>query len=60
MFIVNLFERPTEFLDDLATNATARGVGVVIYSGNYDSLVAHLGSQGMHSAYLDPCNHELK
>ncbi|KAI0798571.1 Alpha/Beta hydrolase protein [Irpex lacteus] len=36
---------PTEFLDELATNATERGVGVVIYSGNYDSLVAHLGSQ---------------
>ncbi|KAI0083348.1 Alpha/Beta hydrolase protein [Irpex rosettiformis] len=36
---------PMVFLDDLATNATERGVGVVIYSGNFDSLVAHIGSQ---------------
>lgn len=34
------------FLTDLAANATERGVHVVIYSGNDDSLVAHRGSEG--------------
>jgi len=36
---------PMAFLDDLATNATNRGVAIVIYSGNDDSLVAHRGSE---------------
>ena len=39
--------RPSSFLDELATNATERDVGIVIYSGNFDSLVSHIGSQGM-------------
>ena len=34
------------FLTELATNATERGVHVIIYSGNDDSLVAHVGSEG--------------
>ena len=34
------------FLTDLATNATERGVRIVIYSGNDDSLVPHYGSEG--------------
>ena len=34
------------FLTELATNATEKGVHVIIYSGNDDSLVAHTGSQG--------------
>ena len=38
--------RPMVFLTDLATNATEKGVHVIIYSGNDDSLVAHTGSQG--------------
>lgn len=33
------------FLTDLATNATAHGMKIVIYSGNDDSLVPHFGSQ---------------
>ncbi|KAJ7668903.1 Alpha/Beta hydrolase protein [Mycena rosella] len=36
---------PMVFLSDLATNATARGVGIVFYSGNDDSLVAHRGTE---------------
>ncbi|EPQ51722.1 alpha/beta-hydrolase [Gloeophyllum trabeum ATCC 11539] len=36
---------PMAFLTDLATNATAKNVSVVIYSGNDDSLVAHRGSE---------------
>ncbi|KAJ8597488.1 alpha/beta-hydrolase [Rhizopogon salebrosus TDB-379] len=36
---------PMAFLTELATNATAQGISVVIYSGNDDSLVPHLGSQ---------------
>ncbi|KAI0344359.1 alpha/beta-hydrolase [Trametopsis cervina] len=36
---------PMAFLDDLATNASKNNVGVVIYSGNDDSLVAHISSQ---------------
>ncbi|KAI0773289.1 alpha/beta-hydrolase [Trametes elegans] len=36
---------PMVFLDDLATNATARNVSVVLFSGNDDSLVAHRGTE---------------
>ncbi|KAL4244407.1 Carboxypeptidase [Abortiporus biennis] len=36
---------PMVFLDELATNASQKNVGVVIYSGNDDSLVAHTGSE---------------
>ncbi|OAX41086.1 alpha/beta-hydrolase [Rhizopogon vinicolor AM-OR11-026] len=36
---------PMAFLTDLATNATAKNVSVVVFSGNDDSLVPHLGSQ---------------
>ncbi|KAG9311821.1 alpha beta-hydrolase [Chiua virens] len=38
---------PVAFLTDLATNATAHGVSIIIYSGNDDSLVPHFGSQGL-------------
>ncbi|KAG6374843.1 hypothetical protein JVT61DRAFT_4228 [Boletus reticuloceps] len=37
---------PIEFLSDLATNATAHDMKIIIYSGNDDSLVPHVGSQG--------------
>lgn len=33
------------FLTDLATNATSKGVDVVIYSGNDDSLVSRFSSE---------------
>lgn len=36
---------PMVFLTELATNATRHGVQVIIYSGNDDSLVAHLSSE---------------
>ncbi|KAJ6589260.1 alpha/beta-hydrolase [Mycena capillaripes] len=38
---------PMVFLSDLATNASARGVGIVFYSGNDDSLVAHRGTEAV-------------
>lgn len=38
---------PTDFLTQLATNSSQKGVSWVIYSGNDDMLVAHFGSQGM-------------
>ena len=41
--------RPMAFLTELATNATAQGVHVIIYSGNDDSLVSHFGSEGEYS-----------
>ena len=44
--------RPIAFLDDLAANATKNNVGVVIYSGNDDTLVSHRGSEGK---YTDLC-----
>ena len=43
---VVLARRPMAFLTELATNATERGVHVIIYSGNDDSLVSHMGSEG--------------
>ncbi|KAJ7716754.1 Alpha/Beta hydrolase protein [Mycena metata] len=33
------------FLTEFATNATAHGVGVVLYSGNDDALIAHRGTE---------------
>ncbi|KAI8996599.1 alpha/beta-hydrolase [Trametes punicea] len=37
---------PMAFLTELATNATAKHVSVVLYSGNDDSLIAHRGTEG--------------
>ena len=39
------------FLDDLAANATAKGVHVVLYSGNDDTLVPHRGTGGESYAF---------
>ncbi|KIK61689.1 hypothetical protein GYMLUDRAFT_260725 [Collybiopsis luxurians FD-317 M1] len=36
---------PMTFLTDLATNATKKGVGIVLFSGNDDSLVSHRGTE---------------
>ncbi|KIJ20687.1 hypothetical protein PAXINDRAFT_6480 [Paxillus involutus ATCC 200175] len=36
---------PMAFLTDLATNATAHNMTIIIFSGNDDSLIPHLGSQ---------------
>ncbi|KAJ7621016.1 Alpha/Beta hydrolase protein [Roridomyces roridus] len=38
---------PMTFLSDLATNASAKGVGIMFYSGNDDSLVAHRGTEAV-------------
>ncbi|TEB36635.1 alpha/beta-hydrolase [Coprinellus micaceus] len=36
---------PINFLTELATNATAKDVGVVLFSGNNDFLIPHLGTE---------------
>ncbi|KAI8996603.1 alpha/beta-hydrolase [Trametes punicea] len=36
---------PMAFLDDLAANASAHNVSVVLYSGNDDSLISHRGTE---------------
>ncbi|KAJ3509235.1 hypothetical protein NMY22_g16359 [Coprinellus aureogranulatus] len=36
---------PMNFMTDLATNATAKGVEIVLFSGNNDFLLAHLGTE---------------
>jgi carboxypeptidase D len=36
---------PIAFLSDLATNMTAKDVGVVLYSGNNDALIPHRGTE---------------
>ncbi|KAH0834740.1 Alpha/Beta hydrolase protein [Lanmaoa asiatica] len=38
-------DRPMAFLTDLASNATAHDVAIVIYSANDDTVVPHFGSQ---------------
>ncbi|KAJ7453068.1 alpha/beta-hydrolase [Mycena galericulata] len=38
---------PLIFLSDLATNASARGVGIVYYSGNDDPLNSHRGTEAV-------------
>ncbi|KAJ7812745.1 Alpha/Beta hydrolase protein [Mycena olivaceomarginata] len=37
---------PMNFLSELATNATAHNVSVILYSGNDDALIAHRGTEG--------------
>ncbi|KAG7094004.1 hypothetical protein E1B28_007634 [Marasmius oreades] len=36
---------PMAFLTELATNATAKGVSIVLYSGNNDALIPHFGTE---------------
>ncbi|KAJ7073243.1 alpha/beta-hydrolase [Mycena belliarum] len=36
---------PMNFLSELATNATARNISVILYSGNDDALIAHRGTE---------------
>ncbi|KAF8659838.1 hypothetical protein AX16_001723 [Volvariella volvacea WC 439] len=36
---------PMVFMTELATNATANDVGIVLYSGNNDAVVAHLSTE---------------
>ena len=40
------------FLDELATNATARNVSIIVYSGNSDLLIPHRGSEGASVSYI--------
>ncbi|KAH9849948.1 alpha/beta-hydrolase [Lenzites betulinus] len=44
---VNGFDtsEPMAFLTELATNASAHGVSVLLYSGNEDTLIAHRGTE---------------
>ena len=34
-------------MDELAANATARNVSIIVYSGNGDLLVSHRSSEGV-------------
>jgi type 1 fimbria pilin len=43
--IQTAFDRPSNFLTALAANATAKGVGIVLFSGNADALIPHLGTE---------------
>jgi hypothetical protein len=52
--------RPIAFFDELAKNASAHHIPVVIYSGNDDSLIPHWGSEGWclhldvrHTAFIN-------
>ncbi|KAF8524855.1 alpha/beta-hydrolase [Hysterangium stoloniferum] len=40
---------PMAFLTDLATNSTAHNISWVVYSGNDDLLVGHIGTEGTWS-----------
>ncbi|KAF7290334.1 Carboxypeptidase [Mycena chlorophos] len=44
---------PMVFLTELATNASKNNVGIVFYSGNDDSLVAHRGTESEFIWYVD-------
>ena len=46
--------RPVAFFDQLATNASERGVNVIIYSGNDDMVVPHLSSESELSYFFQP------
>ncbi len=46
-FLTMIALRPMTFLSELAANASERNVGVLIYSGNDDSLVSHRSSEGV-------------
>ena len=48
------------FMSELASNASAHGVGIVLYSGNNDALIAHLGTEGMVIAILLVANLMLR
>ena len=34
-------------MDELATNATAQNVSIIVYSGNNDLLISHRSSEGV-------------
>ena len=41
------------FLSELATNATAHDISVILFSGNNDVLVAHRGTEGANFHSID-------
>jgi hypothetical protein len=46
VFLTVLVVRPIVFFEDLAVNASAHDVAIVIYSGNDDTQDSHWGSEG--------------
>ena len=40
------------FLDELAANATARNVSIIVYSGNNDLIISHRGSEGALASHI--------
>jgi hypothetical protein len=49
---IHCFGRPINWFTEFATNATARNVGVVLYSGNNDALIAHRGTESLYLYFL--------
>lgn len=49
--------RPMAFLTELATNASAHGVSVLLYSGNEDTLIAHRGTESKPALLRRECMH---
>ncbi|KAL0069437.1 hypothetical protein AAF712_003462 [Marasmius tenuissimus] len=45
MLNMNTFDRPAAFMSELAANASQHDVGIVIYEGNADSLVAPFSAE---------------
>ncbi|KAJ7210524.1 alpha beta-hydrolase [Mycena pura] len=42
---------PMNFLSELATNATAHNISVILFSGNDDALIAHRGTEGQNTTF---------
>jgi hypothetical protein len=40
-----IFSRSINLFNDLATNATRKGIKIVLYSGNDDALIPHFGTE---------------
>jgi carboxypeptidase D len=47
--------RPMVFFDQLAANASAHGISVVIYSGNDDAAFSHWSSEGLYTLGFRCC-----
>lgn len=52
MSAVDPSPEPMIFLTELASNATAQNLSIILYSGNDDALITHRGTEGMHRFLL--------
>ena len=44
------------FFDELAANASEKGVHIILYAGNNDALIAHRSTEGMFTACSVACS----